>query len=363
MDGFSAKNLGTRLRAAREAANLSTRVAARRLTELGLPLSHTMLANYELGSAFPTTPAVQSLARIYNKPYEWFLSSGPSLSGVRYRSLKSVKASDKQAFEGAVAAWTQVYVELENILEQQLSGPQCIVGPDEDGKALADRLRAELGLGENPIPSVVELLEQFGIRVIQVRSEARIDGLAAMFGDVRVVALNDTLPNDRFRFNAGHELGHHLFEDCLDGSDEQTDEELDPRAHDFASNLLLPDEKLREAFQSKSMVRLVQFKERYGISLAAMIYRARKKNYVSAELYERLWREFSRLGWRKDEPGHVKPDRPTRMEQLIETAVSSGRMSYGDVARIGGLPEADVRAAVRRANGAGSIFWSEGEES
>ena len=48
------------------------------------------------------------------------------------------------------------------------------------------------------------------------------------------------------------------------------------RGFDFASHFLLPNNQLKRRFFGKSMVRLVQFKESFGISLAAMVYRARQ---------------------------------------------------------------------------------------
>jgi Zn-dependent peptidase ImmA (M78 family) len=350
MDAFSSKQLGERLRSARETAGMSTRIVARRLSLLGIPVSHATVANYEKGSTFPSTPTLQAFASIYGRPVEWFLTMGATLTGVKYRCLKSVRVAEKQAFEGLASAWAQIYLELENILGENLEVATSQVNADDTGATVARKVRDDLKLGDNPVPSVVEVLERYGIRVMQIRSEARIDGFAAWFGGTRVVVLNEALPNDRFRFNAGHELGHHLFHDCIDNADVE-DAELDPRAHDFASQLLMTDEVLAEAFSTKSMVRLVQFKERYGISLAAMIYRARQSGIIPKDLYERLWRDFSRLGWRTQEPGYVRPDRPARLERLIESAVTRGKMSYGDVARIGGLNEATVRAVVLRAMG------------
>jgi Zn-dependent peptidase ImmA (M78 family) len=100
------------------------------------------------------------------------------------------------------------------------------------------------------------------------------------------------------------------------------------------------------------MVQLVQYKERFGISLAAMIYRARKSNILSQRLYQRLWRDFARLGYRDQEPGNVAADRPLRMEALIDASVSAGRTSYNDIARIAGIDAAVLKERVLSAMGA-----------
>jgi Zn-dependent peptidase ImmA (M78 family) len=115
--------------------------------------------------------------------------------------------------------------------------------------------------------------------------------------------------------------------------------------------MLIPESQLKEAFELKSMVRLVQYKERFGISLAAMIYRAKRSRLISSTLYQRLWRDFGRLGYNKIEPGYVAPDRPRRMEALIDAAVSQNIISYQEVARIVGTNEESVTDRIFRAMG------------
>ena len=132
------------------------------------------------------------------------------------------------------------------------------------------KIRDKYGLPDMPLPSVVRVAEDFGIRVIHVASDARIDGFAAMYGDTPVVAVNSKISNDQMRMNVAHELAHHLFTDCVIG--ERLDGvEVEKRAMECASHLLIPDAAIRLAFRMRSMVRLVQYKERYGVSLAAMI--------------------------------------------------------------------------------------------
>jgi len=345
----SVTKIGEKLRAAREAAGLSTRVAAREAARRGLPLSHATLANYERGETMPTMGTISLLASIYECPEDHLLGTAPVLTGVRYRALKSVRVRDRRHFEGEATRWIYLCFELEDILQETLPTPRFRAEPEESGKALAARVRREMGLGDSPIPSVIRLLEDFGVRVVQVRSEARIDGMAAMFGESPVIALNPVESNDRFRFNAAHELGHHLYEDWRVA--DEGEHGGDDRAHDFASHLLMPDTVLEKALHGFSMVRLVRYKELFGISLAAMIYRGHGAGLISKSDYQRIWREFGRLGWRKREPGFVACDYSSRLEHLIESAVSGGRMSYRDVARLAAVDEGVVRSRVLEAIG------------
>jgi len=345
----SSIQLGKKLRAARAATGKSTRTVAREATIKGIPMSHATLANYERGDTMPSLPTLKLLARIYECPLEQLMEDTPALSGIRYRALKSVRVSDRRHFEGEATRWSYVYFELETILGRPLRGESFEAKPSTKPADLAAQVRNELGLGDKPIPSVVRLLEKFGIRVLQVESTARIDGLAAMYGDAPVVALNPKLSSDRFRFNAAHELGHHLYEDWRD--EDGKDHDGDDRAHEFASHLLIPDSKIEDAFEGFSMVRLVRYKELYGVSLAAMIYRGKQAELIEQKDYERIWREFGRLGWRKREPGFVPPDYSSRLEQLIERAIHDKAMSFGDVARLAAVDERVIQARVMEAIG------------
>lgn len=345
----SANNLGEKLRAARVATGKSTRVAARESSMKGIPMSHATLANYERGETMPAMPTLRLLAVIYQYPIEQLLGDTPALAGIRYRALKSVRVKDRRHFEGEATRWGYLYFELENVLDRPLNGVRLPTKDGESGAALANRVRTVMELGKGPVPSVVRLLEKFGIRVIQVESGARIDGIAAMYGEAPIVALNPSSSNDRFRFNAAHELGHHLYEDWR--QEDGNDHDGDDRAHDFASHLLIPDSEIKKAFEGFSMVRLVRYKEIFGVSLAAMIYRGKQLDLIKQKDYERIWREFGRLGWRTREPGNVRSDYSSRLEQLIEQAIHDKEMSYRDIARLASVEENVIRSRVLEAIG------------
>src|SRR5262249_13818201 len=159
-------------------------------------------------------------------------------TGVRYRNLKSrVKTNDLHRFEAEVQRWVDAYVSLENRLNKHLAPTaergrlKKNVTPDE----LSREVRAKLDFAESePIPSVVEVLEKFGVRVLEQPTDLRIDGLAAKYDKEYVVVLNPMVSNDRGRLNGAHELGHVLLGDC--DSDGTETKEAEKRAFDFASH-------------------------------------------------------------------------------------------------------------------------------
>ncbi len=345
--------VGERLRVAREGAGLSTRGAAEKLKMHGISISHGTLANYERGLTHPSEGILSVLSHTYNRSIEWLRGNGYLLEGIRYRALKSVTVRDKSQYSTEAAAWLGLYLYLESILDKPLQSATTIPPCDRSigGKELAKKIRKVRELGDrHPLPSAIRLLEDFGIRVTIVKTEARIDAFAARFGGARVIVLNSNLSADRMRLTSLHELAHHLYEDCLTGAS-LTHDEIEKRAFEFASHVLIPSNILKEAFAYKSMVRLVEYKQLYGISLAAMVYRGRKERLITQRTYQKIWKQFGRLGFRKDEPGRVSPDRPVRLESLIDFATTYGKMTFSDIASRLRIKESTVKHRVVEAVG------------
>lgn len=345
-------SLADKLKTARKHTGFSTRTVAEKLSRR-FPISHATVANYEGGKSTPPLEVLAAMAELYDRPLNWFLERGRSLTGVRYRNLKSrVKASEIHRFEADVQRWIDAYVNLECRLGRRLTASiktkSAIKGLEPED--LSREVRRNIGLADDePIPSVVDVLERFGVRVLEHPTELRIDGMAARYADEYVVVLNPLVSNDRGRLNAAHELAHILLGDC--DSTESESKEQEQRAFEFGSHFLLPNKQLKSAFIGKSMVRLIQFKERFGISLAAMVYRADRLGFITKAEAKMLWIEFARRGWKSQEPGRVRPDRATRFEQLIDEVLVSGKMSLKEVADLAGVRSEAIRDRLNYAMG------------
>lgn len=336
--------MGERLRSARVAAGLSTRALAGRLTGR-VTVSHATLANYERGITKPGMDVISAIADELERPLQWFLQSGRALRCVRYRRRKSlVTQTACVQFEFAAQTWLDAYVYVEQKLGEPLSRVRrCrldeIVGRTPEQKAKS--VRSLLGLGnDDPVQCMPKALEAFGIRVLEVSTDEAIDGLAAMFGNEHVTVLARGLDGDRSRLNAAHEFGHIVAGDV---ESETEDEEVHRSAFEFGAYLLMPSAVLKRAVERHSIVHLVEMKKLYGVSLAAMIYRAEKSRYLSAREAKDIWIEFAKRGWRQHEPGRISPDRALRFEVLFERAVSLKKVTLEDVSRHSGLSVSELK--------------------
>ena len=362
----SASIVAVRLKEARLRSGLSTRAVAEEIAKRfpQSPLSHATIANYEKpGGASPPVNSIAMLADVYEREVAWFLEKSQPLLGVRYRSLSSrVLVRERHQFETEAQHWLEGYLKIEQRLRKRLNGIHKIEASWRDlspaDLALAVRELWDYRDGD-PIKSVVAIMEGFGIRVIELRSAFRIDGLAARFGSEYAVVLNPTSANDRGRMNAAHELGHVLYGDCSGSG--ATTRAMDDRAFEFACCLLISNENLKTVFSGRSAVLLAQAKESYGISMAAMIYRAEKLKIIDARTTKKLWIQFAKRGWRANEPGTVRPDRAIRLESMLDQAVFDRKLTWSEAAAMMGVSRSDLDERMRVAMGCQGISQDEPE--
>jgi hypothetical protein len=88
---------------------------------------------------------------------------------------------------------------------------------------------------------------------------------------------------------------------------------------------------------------MIRFKEKFGVSLAAMIHMAESERIINSTTARWLWAEMTRRNWKAHEPGHVWRDRAISFETMLECAIRQKQVSWSDVETITGIHERDLR--------------------
>jgi len=339
------RNLALRLREARKEVGLSTRAVSEKLPR-GLVVSHASIAAYENGTTSPSIDVLGGLATVYQRPLNWFLEDRDSLSGFRYRNLRSrVSLSEQRVFEAQAGKWAEAYFKLEKYLSdterRQLA---CEVNRETTPHELAEKIRKDiLQLDDDqPIQNMVDVLESFSAWALELKAGFGTDGAAARHGDETVVLINTNVTSECVRWNAAHELAHHLYAECKQDLG-WTDGEVEKRAYLFAARLLLPESQLNAAFAGKSFLRLIQFRERFGVSLSAMIHMAEKDGIINSTTSRWLLSEMIKRGWKNNEPGFILRDRAIGFEMMLEAATQTKQITWADAERITGIREKELR--------------------
>ncbi|MEO0636823.1 MAG: XRE family transcriptional regulator [Pseudomonadota bacterium] len=326
--------VGNRLRIARQRRHLTKK-------QLGEAISveARAVSGYEAGEYQPADATVDRLAKFLEFPRGFFFRDEPNIpdvSGVSFRSLSRRTAKQRDA---AVAAGAFAY-ELIDWVEERFDLPDIDV-PDLselDPEAAAIELRTYWSLGFRPIKNVVHLLELHGVRVFSLSEEnLAVDAYSIWRGKLPCVFLNNQKSSERSRFDAAHELGHLVLHQrsALSGNDVEKD------ADAFASNFLMPKEEFLTAGRISNISEMMDLKQRWGVSLAAAIFRAYRLQMISKYQYETMFKEISVRGWRKSEPNSMKREN-SQVWKKVMSSLSGEGVWISHIAQELDIPEVEI---------------------
>ncbi len=197
-------------------------------------------------------------------------------------------------------------VALSDWIEEAYDLPKCSI-PDlreyaSSPEEAATILRQTWGIGEASVGNVVHLLELHGVRVFSLAVDSmNVDAFSMWKGsNIPIVMLNTLKSAERSRFDAAHELGHL----CLhQHGSKNLNPSIEAQADSFASAFLMPrNSVLANAPAFPTIDRLISLKSRWGVSLAALVYRLRKLNIISEWQYKSLCVQIGKMGYRRAEP-------------------------------------------------------------
>lgn len=340
-------NFANRLIVARKMAGLSLQSLA---DKLGNIVSKQSLSKYEQGKMKPDSDLLISLSNILNVPVDFFFSE-PSvaveLTNIDFRKYSSKLSKPEHiAIEEKSKEVFERYYELENILNFKepaayFKYPHPVSNTKEAEEA-ANTLRKEWNLGYDPIPDVIDMLEDKGYKVVEIEAPDSFDGLKADTGNQKVVVLRKSSKDDdivRKRFTALHELAHHalIFPEKIEPKSEEK------LCHSFACALLYPEDMARKELHKQRFHfyqnELVIIKERWGISFSAIFSRALQLGIINEYVYKQLIIGYKqrRLHEPGKEPGrYMSKEKPTRFERLIYVALGKELISVNEAAYFAG---------------------------
>ncbi len=167
------------------------------------------------------------------------------------------------------------------------------------------------------------------IHLLEIDAGERFDGIsAAAYDDHEVTAAAGVsrrgIPGERQRLNLAHELGHLVLK-VSGGVDEEA------AAFRFGGAFLSPAQVMRREFgERRSFIRpdeLLLMKRKLGMSAQALLYRMRNLGIIGESYYKQWCMNVSRLGWRKEEPAEMPPERPSWLQQSVLRALGEDLIS------------------------------------
>lgn len=322
---------GSRLTLARQLAGL-------RKSELAAHIgkSPAAVSAWELGIKRPSASTVAQLALSLSVDPGFFavrrddvalLSSLP-----HFRSLRSTsQIARDQAF-----AYGQIAVDIATTIERHVEFPESDLprfpvefeASDSDAPEKAARfVRERWDLGFGPIGHLIRLMESHGVLVVFSPPQTASVDAYSFDSQLRPVVVLNPSKRDyyRQRFDLAHELGHLVMHSDAEPGGQIVEEQ----ANRFASEFLMPADEILEllpiSMGGNVWMVLGRLKEQWGVSIQALLFRARRLGRLGDVSYRNAMTSISARGWRRDEPGQVNIiEQPSLLPKAVHLLAEEG---------------------------------------
>ena len=254
------------------------------------------------------------------------------------------------------------YVEIENITGDEPKFDaffnNIVVKKAEDARLVANELRKKWNLGDGPISQPMVMLEEHGVKVIEVEEDPELfDGTSTIVEGLPVVVLNKcesfrpeskhTFSPERRNLTLFHELGHQI----MNIPDDISDKEKENLCNVFANEMLIPSKTFLNIFgmrrQAIPIVELKDVQRTFGISARALMMKAYQLGVINKSRYVGFCIKMNdpaneRL--RKTLDGSSMPaEHTSRYERLVFRALSSETITTSKAAEMLDISVSELR--------------------
>ena len=305
-------------------------------------ISRQSLSLYANGDNNPPYENVTKIAKELDFPYDFFMTEDLCTTVTDNTYFRSQAAATKKARKAQIIRLEYVAKMYEVLLDyvdfpplslpivselRVANDPLKLESPEglREIEEIAVQVRKQWGLGSGPIESMQYELESHGIVVTGFSGvDSTIDAFSIRIkaeGSDRIFVVALALGEksmQRLNFDMAHELGHILMHAWGESNEDIDKDEFNLRekqANIFAGALLLPAESFGKdvAPYATNIDFYRAMKKKWGVSMQAMMYRARQLEIISANQFQYMMRLMSKRGQRKREPGDI----PGRLDGTI----------------------------------------------
>lgn len=331
------ETFGKRLKSAREMRGLSMVDLARKVEGVVSPQA---IYKYEAGKMMPSLSVQEAFCAaldvtldFLNRPFE------VSLDGIEFRKKAKMTVKEKNMVFGKVQDEIERYFAIEDVLGLEtkfdIDFSDTIVDNEQQVTELASRFRKEWDLGLGGICGLVNMMEEHGVKVMEIEASENFDGLSGIANGCPVIILNKNFMPERKRFTAMHELGH-LIMKFADGI---TPKQKESYCHLFANEVLIPTEAFVKLVGDMTgrhihLRQFVDIQMIYGVSIDALMYKAKKLNLIPESRYIafRIRKNENPAFKAEVEATRTANETPSRFESLVYKAYAAELISKAKAA-------------------------------
>ena len=351
--------LGQRLTAARKARGVTQEAVA-----AFLECSRPTLIAIEKGERRAKPDEIMKLAAFYGRSVHELVRPGVEIAALEphLRAVVDPASVPQEEMNAAIAElerFAEDYCELERLLKAKpvIAQPPEVSLPtrgslSDFGEDAATRERERLGLGNQPILNLRQLLEaDVGLRVFYGGLPSKIAGMFAYTAELGFcVFINRKHPSERRRATLAHEYGHALCDRHKPGIDYINTQGRKPASERFAEafglGFLMPASGVRRKFYEITestrdfrVADLCRLSNYYWVSVQAMTLRLEELGLIA----KGSWSLLAEKGFKPRKasedlgltPRHAKSGDlyPQRYKFLAVQAFRRGKISEGQLSK------------------------------
>ncbi len=313
-------------------------------------VSTMSISKYERGEMYPTSSNLLILAEALKLPVDYFFrESNYQVEAIKFRKRSSLGEKKSKMIKERVIDVVERYCEIEEVCADFRpfnSFPKSLISDKSGAIEAATQLRNRWDLGLDGIVSVSELLEEHGIKVVEIEEDPKFDGLSLIVNEhLPVMVLNTSFSSERRRFTAFHELAHLL----LNLSPSLSEKECEVLCNTFASEMLLPGDVFKNLVGERcsriTIPELLAIQKQYGISIDALMYKAKEMGIISERSHRQHCIDKNRNKEFKEivEESHWEEKSASRFERLVYRALSDSLISFSKAASLLNRPVEEIK--------------------
>jgi Zn-dependent peptidase ImmA (M78 family)/transcriptional regulator with XRE-family HTH domain len=272
------------------------------------------VSQFERGERSPDPETFSAIVETLGQPPGFFTTQDAEVFGAYSTRFYRKFGSDTVRRREASDTYSEWFVQLAKAFDAAINFPSVNVPEydiDQFGEEgiddIAERVRADWGLGLGPISNVLALLESNG--VIACRYEMvgeNVEAFSFWNGPHPFIFMaSEKKAGVRSRFDLAHELGHlvmHRHIDSADIEDRTALKEIERQADRFAGAFLLPKHSFPNEVFSPRLDAFLDLKRRWRVSIQAMIYRCSDLGIFDEFQILNMRKQVSFRKWRTQEP-------------------------------------------------------------
>ena len=321
-------------------------------------VSKQMISKYEKGLSMPTSAMLIRLATLFEvKIDQLFQKPGYEVGEISFRKRSKLKGKREIALKESIKSKIENYLLIEDLLgiSHEFKNPLAHhqISSVSEAKMAAYALKEAWNIGQDAIYNGVDLLEEKHIKVIEIEDlSGDFDGLATWVDHkYPLLVLSKNTPIERKRFTLFHELGHLILP-----MNQLNHSEKEKKCNAFASEMLLSKANLEmELGNSKRKIFLEEIKnlqEKYGISVAAIIYKLEETGYLRKyNLRDFFIRISSDSDFKQEieQSRYLGTERSNRFENLVFRALSQEMISLSKASSLLDIRLSDLKSVLLQA--------------